>query len=63
MRPNQIRWLHYALVTVAIVGSLVSFFALFELGAPGWTTPLNFLSILCIILAARFRSSSTVSAK
>jgi len=58
MHPNQMRWLHYAFVTVAIAGSLVSLFALFELGAPSWTTPLNVLSVVCILLAIRTRGSA-----
>jgi len=55
MHSNRKRWLHYAFVTFAIVGSLVSLFALFELGVPSWTTPLNILSVVCILLAIRTR--------
>lgn len=62
MRFNPIRWLHYTLVAVAVVGSLVSLFALFELGAPSWITPLNILLVLCILLAAKTRDSGGTSA-
>jgi hypothetical protein len=55
MRSNQKRWQYYALVSVAITGSLVSLFALFELGSPRWTIPVNILSVICVILAAKTR--------
>jgi hypothetical protein len=58
MRFNQNRWLHYTLVAVAITGSLVSLFALFILGSPSWTIPVNMLSIICILLAVKTRGSS-----
>lgn len=45
MRFNQKLWVYYALVAIAIMGSLISLFALFELGSPSWTIPVNMLSV------------------
>jgi hypothetical protein len=59
MQSRPYRWLHYVLVAIAITGSLVSLFALFRLGAPRWTIPLNILSVVSIILAARTRQRTT----
>jgi len=61
MSLRQKRWLHYTFVLAAIVGSVVSLYALFELGAPRWTTPLNILSVLCIFAALRLRGSAITS--
>jgi uncharacterized membrane protein len=58
MRPNQKRWLYYALVAIAIAGSLVSLFALFELGSARWTIPVNVLSVSCVLLAIEMRGRS-----
>ncbi len=55
MRSNQKRWLYYALVAIAIAGSLVSLLALFELGSPRWTIPVNILSVVCVLLAVKTR--------
>jgi hypothetical protein len=55
MNFNQMRWLYYALVSIAITGSLVSLFALFELGSPRWTIPVNILSVVCVLLAVKTR--------
>jgi uncharacterized membrane protein len=55
MRIDEKGWLYYALVAVAIVGSMISLFALFELGSPSWTTPVNIVSIICVALAAKTR--------
>ena len=58
MHRTQKRWLYYALVAIAIVGSLVSLFALFELGSPRWTIPVNALSVVCVLLAAKARGNT-----
>jgi len=58
MRVNRKRWLCYTLVVIAIVGSLVSLFALFELGAPRWPISVNMLSIICVLLAMKTRGRS-----
>ena len=55
MRSNHKRWLYYSLVAIAIAGSLVSLFALFELGSPRWTIPVNMLSVICVLLAIKMR--------
>jgi hypothetical protein len=55
MHFAQKRWLHYALLAVPIGGSLISLFALFELGAPSWTIPVNTLSLVCLLLAVTTR--------
>lgn len=55
MRTDKKRWLYYALVAVAIAGSLISLFALFELRSPSWTTPVNIVSLICVVLAAKTR--------
>lgn len=59
MNSDQKRWLSYALLVVAMAGSLVSLFALFELGAPRWTISLNILSVVCVLLAVKTRRSAT----
>ena len=58
MRSNHKRGLYYTLVAIAIAGSLVSLFALFELGSPRWTIPVNMFSVICILLAMKVRSRS-----
>ena len=58
MRSNQRRWLYYILVAIAIAGSLVSLFALCELGSPRWTIPVNMLSVICVLLAMKMRGGS-----
>jgi uncharacterized membrane protein len=58
IRFNQKPWLYYALVAIAIVGSFVSLFALFKLGSPSWTIPVNVLSVVCILLAVKARGHS-----
>jgi hypothetical protein len=58
MRFIRKRWLYYALVAIAIMGSLASLFALFELGSPRWTIPLNVLSLVCVLLAVKARDHS-----
>ena len=55
MRSNQKRWLYYTFLAIAIAGSLVSLFALFELGSPRWTILVNTLSIICVLLAMKMR--------
>ncbi|HWZ70484.1 MAG TPA: hypothetical protein VN326_03265 [Casimicrobiaceae bacterium] len=59
MRANQKRWLYYVLVAIAIAGSLVSLFALFELGSPRWTISVNMLSVVCILLAMKMHGRNT----
>jgi len=58
MRPNLRLWLHCTFLAIAVAGSLVSLFALFELGAPRWTTPLNILSVVCILFALKTRHAA-----
>ena len=58
MLSNQKRGLCYALSAFAITASLVSLFELFALGAPGWTTPLNVLSLVCIVFALKMRDGA-----
>ena len=55
MASNQRLWLYYGLVIAAIMCSLVSLFALVEMGAPRWITSLNILSIVSILLAMKMR--------
>ena len=58
MRSNLRLCLHYTFVAIAVSGSLVSLFALFMLGAPSWTTPLNTLSGVCILFALTTRHAA-----
>jgi uncharacterized membrane protein len=58
MRVNNKRWLYYTLSAIAISGSVVSLFALFELGSPRWTIPVNMLSVICVLLAMVVRGRS-----
>jgi hypothetical protein len=58
MTSNQRLWLYYGLVIAAIMCSLVSLFALVEMGAPRWITSLNILSIVSIFLAMKIRGGS-----
>jgi hypothetical protein len=58
MRSKQKHLLYYILVSVAIMGSLVSLFALFELDSPRWTIPVNMLSVICVLLAVKTRARS-----
>ena len=60
MASNQRRWLHYGLAVAAIVCSVISLFALTE-GASRWTTPLNVLSIVLIVLAVKTRRQGSSS--
>ena len=55
MTANQRRWLHYFLVIAAIICSTTSLFALFELGARSWTSSLNILAVILILLAVKTR--------
>jgi hypothetical protein len=55
MTSNQRRWLHYGLAFAAIISSLFSLFALVEMNAPSWTTRLNILSVVLILLVVRTR--------
>ena len=55
MTPNRRVWLHYGLASAAIMCSIVSLFALVEMGAPRWTTPLNAVSIVLVLLAVKTR--------
>jgi len=55
MRDDRKRRLYYALLTVAIAGSVASLYALLALGAPRWSTPVTFVSIACILVAAKLR--------
>ena len=57
MDARRNRWLYVFLVAVALMASLVSLLALFELNAPRWTTPLNILALVCIVLAGIARGS------
>jgi|KBSMisStaDraftv2_1062788.scaffolds.fasta_scaffold581778_2 hypothetical protein len=50
------RWLYYSLAIAAIVCSIVSLFALFELDAPNWISSLNILAVVLVLLAIRARS-------
>jgi hypothetical protein len=52
---DQRRWLHYMLLAVTFVCSLVSLFALVVLGSPSWTNSINGLGLVCLLLALRFR--------
>jgi len=58
MRSNLKLWLHYTFVIIAIACSLTSLFALFELGAPSWTTPLSILSVVSILSALKTRHAA-----
>jgi uncharacterized membrane protein len=58
MRVNNKRWLYYTLSAIAISGSVASLFALFELGSPRWTIPVNMLSVICVLLAMVVRGRS-----
>jgi hypothetical protein len=59
MRIDQRQWLSYMLLAVAFVGCVVSVFALFQLGSPRWTTSINALSIVCVLLATKLRPRAT----
>jgi len=50
------RWLYYALAIAAILCSVVSLFALFELDAPSWISSLNVLAVVLVLLAVKARS-------
>jgi hypothetical protein len=56
MSTPRLRWLHYLLSVAAIACSAVSLFALFEMGAPSWTTSLNVLAVLFVLLAVMTRN-------
>jgi hypothetical protein len=58
MRSNPKLWLHYTFVVIAIACSVASLLALFELGASSWTTPLNILSVVCILFALKTRHAA-----
>lgn len=55
---DQRKWFSYTLLAVAFAGCLVSVFALFQLGSPSWTTSIDGLSIVCVLLATKLRSGS-----
>jgi len=58
MHSSQKRKLCYVLSTFAITASLVSLLALLAFGAPGWATPLNVLSLVCILFALKMRNGA-----
>lgn len=58
MALNQQRSLHYGLVAAAFVCSLVSLFGLVAMNAPRWTTWLNILAVISVLLAAKTRGQS-----
>jgi len=55
MTPNRRLLLYYSFAFAAIICSIVSLFALLELGATRWTTSLNILSLVLILFAVRAR--------
>jgi len=55
MTSEQRRRIHYALTIAAIVCSVISLFALLEMGATRWTGSLNALSVVLILLAVKTR--------
>ena len=55
MTSNKRRSIYYGLLVSAIICSLVSLFALMKMGAPGWITSLNILSLVLILLAVKLR--------
>jgi L-asparagine transporter-like permease len=55
MTSTKQRWLYYGLLIAAIVCSVVQLFAIWKMGAPKWTTSLNVLSVVLIILALTTR--------
>jgi hypothetical protein len=61
MSASQRRWLHYLLSIAAIVCSAVSLFALFEMGAPSWTSSLNVLAVVLVLLAVSTRGRNSGS--
>jgi hypothetical protein len=56
MNTSHRRWLYYSLAIAAIVCSMVSLFALFELNAPSWISSLNVLAVVLVLLAVKARS-------
>ena len=61
MASIQRRWLHKSLAVAAILCSVVSLFALFELNAPRWISPLNALAVVFALLAVKTRGRGTDS--
>ena len=55
MNTKQQRRLHDLLAIGAMLCSVISLFALFEMGAPAWISSLNVLAVILIILAIRTR--------
>jgi hypothetical protein len=51
MQANHQRWLQYTLLAGCFAGSGVTLYALFALGAPRWTLPINVMSLACLFLA------------
>jgi len=49
------RWLYYGLLMAAMVCVVVQLFASVKMGAPKWTTSLNLLSVVLILLALTTR--------
>ena len=56
MNASHRRWLYYSLAIAAIVCSIVSLFALFELDAPSWIFSLNVLAVVLVLSAVKARS-------
>ena len=52
------RRLGYGLAIAAIIFSVLSLFVLLEFGATHWTTPLNVLSLVLIVVAVKARGTS-----
>jgi hypothetical protein len=55
MTSKKLMWIHYCLAIAAIVCSLVSLYGLVELGSPRWTTSVNMLALVLILLAVQAR--------
>ena len=55
MTKNGQRWLYYGLLIAAMVCSVIQLLAIVKMGAPRWTTSLNVLSVVLILLALTTR--------
>ena len=55
MTTNGQRWLYYGLLIAAMICSVIQFLAIVKMGAPRWTTSLNVLSVVLILLALTTR--------
>ena len=55
MTSTQRQWFEYAIAVFAIICSGVSLLALLATGATRWTTVLNALSLVLIVLAVKVR--------